>query len=172
LSVLLVTASLVLLSQAEFVFASLAAVGAGIAWGFARPALRRLEGRQQLGVWCWSFVALAALVAMTLVAAAAVGVSESFGALAALGLMLLAGMAVPLNIGGWGPREAAAAFAATVVGAHAAEGVSVAVGYGLLATVSVLPGFFALVAPRLFGARLGPRQVKLHTDVVVKEKTS
>jgi glycosyltransferase 2 family protein len=54
-------------------------------------------------------------------------------------------MAVPVNFGGWGPREAAGALAATLVGVPPAVGVAVSVGYGLLATVSVLPGFLVLV---------------------------
>ena len=57
---------------------------------------------------------------------------------------MLAGMAIPLNVGGWGPREAAGAFAAMLVGVPPAVGVAYAAGYGLLATVSVLPGFLIL----------------------------
>ena len=62
-------------------------------------------------------------------------------------VVLLAGMSIPLSVGGWGPREAAGVLAAVLVGAPAATGLAVAAGYGLLATASVLPGFVALVIP-------------------------
>jgi glycosyltransferase 2 family protein len=141
--VLLSAVSVVMLVTAPGL-ATVAAALAVIAWAVARPSLRRLSRRDRVAVWGWSAVSVAALLALTAVVAAAVGVTAPPAAVAFLGVALLAGTAVPLNLGGWGPREAAGALAATVVGVSPAVGVAFAAGYGLLATVSVLPGFVML----------------------------
>ena len=52
-----------------------------------------------------------------------------------LALLVLLAMAVPLNIGGWGPREGVAAWAFGAAGLGAAQGVATAVAYGVLALV-------------------------------------
>jgi glycosyltransferase 2 family protein len=141
--VLLCTVSIVMLATAPGL-ATVAAALALVAWAVARPSLRRLRRRDQVAVWVWSGVSVAALLALTAVVAASVGVTARPAAVAFLGVALLAGTAVPLNLGGWGPREAAGALAATMVGVSPAVGVAFAAGYGLLATASVLPGFFML----------------------------
>jgi bacteriorhodopsin len=56
--------------------------------------------------------------------------------------------AVPTNIAGWGPREGAAAWAFGSVGLGAAQGVTVAVVYGVLALVATLPGAVVLLVAR------------------------
>ena len=82
-------------------------------------------------------------------------------------------MAVPLSLGGWGPREGAGALAAIAVGMPAAVGVGVAAGYGLLAMVSVLPGFVALGnLPQAGAARRGSEQVQLDADVVTQHEAA
>ena len=124
--------------------ATVPAVLAGVAWAVARPSLRRLSRRDRVAVWAWSGLSVTALLTLTAVVAAAVGVTARPSDVAVLGMALLAGTAVPLNLGGWGPREAAGALAATLVGVSPALGVALAAGYGLLATVSVLPGFLML----------------------------
>jgi glycosyltransferase 2 family protein len=157
--------AVMLIVVAPVTVAAIAAGVAGVAWAVARPSLRRLCRQDRLAVWSWSLLALAALVTLTVVTAATVDASVGRAATLVLGLAVLAGMAVPLNLGGWGPREAAGALAAMLVGAPAATGVAVAAGYGLLATVSVLPGYLVLISPRLTGtARRGPRPVELEYE--------
>ena len=143
LCVLLAVVTIVMLDEIP-VLAAASAVLAVAAWAVAWPSLRGLSRRERAAVWAWSVLALAALVGLTVVVAAAIGISERPGVVAALGVALLAGTAVPLNLGGWGPREAAGALAAVLLGLPPAVGVAYAAGYGLLATVSVLPGFLML----------------------------
>ena len=153
LCVLLVAVSAVLVAESQPVYAAAAATLAVVAWMATRRPMSRLSRREQAAVWTWSVVALLALLALTVVVALAVGADAGPGVVATMGLVLLAGMAIPLSLGGWGPREAAGALAAVLVGAPPAVGVAVAAGYGLLATVSVLPGFLTLVIPGLAAAR-------------------
>lgn len=173
LCLLLATAAVVLVTQAPPVVPAVAAgIVACVAWGVAWPTLRRLSVRDRVAVWGWSALALAALLGLTVVAAAAVGVADDPGVVATLGLALLAGTAVPLNLGGWGPREAAGALAAVMVGVPPAVGVAFAAGYGILATVSALPGFLMLGDFRpTRRARRDTREVELHAHVVSEEKT-
>ncbi len=147
LCVLLVAVTVVLIVDAQPVYAAASAAMVFVTWLATRRPLGRLSRRERTAVWAWSVVALAALVVLTEIVAVAIGVSEGPGVLATLGLVMLAGMAVPLSIGGWGLREVAGALAAVLVGAPPAMGVAVAAGYGLLSTVSVLPGFIALAIP-------------------------
>jgi uncharacterized membrane protein YbhN (UPF0104 family) len=85
---------------------------------------------------------------MFLLAARAAGVPGPPLQLLPLGLVVLLAAAIPLNVGGWGPREGVAAwvFAATQWGA--AAGASVATAFGVLTLVSVLPGAVVLLAAR------------------------
>jgi glycosyltransferase 2 family protein len=153
LSLLLAGAAVVLAVTAALQPAAVAAALAGVAWVVSRPALRRLSRRDRAAVWGWSALALAALLGLTFVVAVTIGVSESPGVVAALGLTLLAGTSVPLSIGGWGPREAAGALAAPMFGVSPAVGLAFAAGFGLLATVSVLPGLLVLFAGRVHRSR-------------------
>ena len=50
------------------------------------------------------------------------------------------------NIGGWGPREGATAWAFAAAGLGASLGVATAVVYGVLVFVASLPGAAVLVA--------------------------
>lgn len=172
-SVLLGVAAVVLATQAPPVSpAALAAGLAGVAWLVSWPSLRRLPPRDRAAVWAWSALSVVALFGLTAVVATSIGVAAGPGVLAVLGFALLAGMTVPLNLGGWGPREAAGALAAVMVGLPPAVGVATAAGYGLLATVSVLPGFLILVAHRPGRAlRRGTGQVELDTHVVAEQET-
>lgn len=68
----------------------------------------------------------------------------------------LAGMSVPVGVGGWGVREAAVGWSFSLSGLSAAEGIRASVGYGALALVSTAPGAAVLAVrliPRLRGAR-------------------
>lgn len=93
-----------------------------------------------VGIMLASAVILAGHLATFLVAARAVGSSASIARLIPLMLLALLAMALPLNVGGWGPREGVAAWAFAAAGMSAAEGFTVAVVYGLFAFVASLPG--------------------------------
>jgi hypothetical protein len=58
-------------------------------------------------------------------------------------------MGLPANVGGFGPREGAAAWAFGAAGLTATQGVATAVVYGALVLVSSLPGAAVLVARRI-----------------------
>jgi glycosyltransferase 2 family protein len=75
-----------------------------------------------------------------LIAARAAGVTASPMRLVAPTLLVLLAMGVPANVGGWGPREGAAAWAFAAAGLGADLGVSTAVVYGVMALVANLPG--------------------------------
>jgi hypothetical protein len=171
LCTLFVTAAVVFAADAPLVALALAAVAA-VAWAISRPSLRRLSARHHAGVWVWSCIALTALLGMVAAAAAAVGAPTGPRLVITLGIGLLAGMSVPLSVGGWGPREAAGALAALLVGVPPTVGVTLAAGYGLLSTVSVLPGFLTLGHdPKIWRARRRGRQVELDAHVLAESET-
>lgn len=93
-------------------------------------------------------------VAMFLIAARTAGASASTIQLLPLALLVLVAAAVPTNIGGWGPREGGAAAAFGMAGLGAAQGVTIAVVYGVMALVASLPGAAVLIATSL-GRRTG-----------------
>ncbi len=95
-----------------------------------------------------SAVTLASHIAMFVVAARAAGSTASVGELVPLIVLALLVMAIPVNIGGFGPREAFLAAAFGAAGLGAAQGLTTAVVYGVLALVAALPGAFTLVRPR------------------------
>ncbi len=95
-----------------------------------------------------SVIAMAGHVALLAVAAVAVGVHTSPGTLAPLLLLSLLSMGLPLNVGGWGPREATTSVAFGVAGLGAEAGLATAVAFGVLALVSTLPGLAVLVLGR------------------------
>ncbi|MFC5291183.1 lysylphosphatidylglycerol synthase transmembrane domain-containing protein [Actinokineospora guangxiensis] len=99
-----------------------------------------------------SVVAVVGYVGLFFVAAGAAGVGVAVGDSLVLAATALLVMAVPLSVGGWGPREAYLAAAFGVLGYDAADGVRTSVVYGVLALVSAAPGFVVL-AVRLCGQR-------------------
>src|SRR6266545_2355732 len=107
-----------------------------------------LAPRAWPGIVLASAVAVLGHAAVFLVAVRATGMDVSPGRLLPLALVVLLAAAVPTNIAGWGPREGAAAWAFGSVGLSAAEGVTVAVVYGVLALVATLPGAVVLVVGR------------------------
>jgi len=96
-----------------------------------------------------SIVVVAAHVSTFVVAGLAVGVAAGPRQLAPLALLVLSAAAIPVNVGGWGPREAASAGAFAVAGLGGAAGVAVSVAFGVLAMVAVLPGALVLLGDRL-----------------------
>ncbi|WP_373319548.1 lysylphosphatidylglycerol synthase transmembrane domain-containing protein [Rugosimonospora africana] len=107
------------------------------------------------GIVLASAVVVAGHLATFLVTARAAGATAPLTRLAPLGLLILLAMTVPLNVGGWGPREGAAAWAFGAAGLSATLGVSTAVVYGVLALVATAPGAGVLVMRWMARIRVG-----------------
>jgi uncharacterized membrane protein YbhN (UPF0104 family) len=85
--------------------------------------------------------------ALTFVIAARVtGVTASPAQLFPVAMLVLAAMLLPLNVGGWGPREGVSAAVFAAAGWGAAAGVAAATAFGVLALVATLPGIVVLLA--------------------------
>src|SRR3954469_11527123 len=95
-----------------------------------------------------SILALAGLLLMFLVAAWAAGTKADVLTLLPLLLMALLAMGLPVNIGGWGPREGIAALGFWMAGLGAPLGITVSVAYGVLAMIASLPGGIVLLLRR------------------------
>ncbi len=104
------------------------------------------------GILVLSVGALAGYLVTFVVAARAVGATAPVTELLPLLVLALLVMALPVNVGGWGPREAVAAVGFGAVGLGAAQGLAAAVAYGVLCMVACLPGGAVLLL-RLTGAR-------------------
>jgi hypothetical protein len=102
-----------------------------------------------VGVVLASVVVLAGHLATFVLAARTVGVRTPTTTLLPLALVVLVVSAVPLNLAGWGPREGAAAWAFGAGGLGAAEGLSTAVAFGMIAFVATLPGAVLLLTGRV-----------------------
>lgn len=113
------------------------------ALGEARSAL--LARRSWPGVTLSSVLVLAGHLAMFVLAARAAGSTASVALLMPLAVLALLAMGVPLNVGGWGPREGATAWAFGAAGLGAGMGLTVAVIYGVLSFAAALPGAVVLV---------------------------
>ena len=127
----------------------------------ARSALRRewaiLRGAfatpgAVLGVVAASTVVVVAHVATFLVACAAVGIEAPAERIGAAAVVAVLASSIPLSIGGWGPREGAAAWAFGAGGLGAAAGLTAATAYGVLAMIALAPGA-AVVAVSLVRRR-------------------
>jgi len=103
-------------------------------------------GYRWMGIMLASVVVVAGHTATFLVAARTAGSAASVAELVPLALLVLLAMSVPLNVGGWGPREGAAAWAFGAAGLTMTQGVSTAVVYGVLALAASLPGAVVLLA--------------------------
>jgi uncharacterized membrane protein YbhN (UPF0104 family) len=92
------------------------------------------------GVLLLSAVTLAGHLVLFLVAARTAGTVAPVWRLMPLLLLALLVMALPVNVGGFGPREAFSAVAFGAVGLGAKLGLTTAVVYGMLTFVASLPG--------------------------------
>lgn len=101
------------------------------------------------GVVALSLLALAGYLALFVVAARAAGVVAPVGEMLPLLVLALLAMALPLNVGGWGPRETVGSVAFGLAGLGAAQGLSTAVVYGVLSTVACLPGLGVVLLRRV-----------------------
>ena len=133
----------------------LASLG-GAAWVWRAPlAALTADLRAVLRADTWpgvvglSVLALAGYLAMFVFAARAAGSAAPVAELLPLLVLALLAMSVPVNVGGWGPREAAAAVGFGAVGLGAGQGLGTAVVYGVLGLVSCLPGGVVLLLRRV-----------------------
>ena len=108
-----------------------------------------LVRRNLVGIVLASAVVILGHLATFLVAARTAGATAPLSQLVPLTLLPLLAMALPANIGGFGPREGVAARAFGAAGLTATQGVATAVVYGALILVSSLPGAAVLVARRI-----------------------
>ena len=120
----------------------LAALAMGVMSTRGRVVLRREldelsagvgSGRALVQVVVASIVVVACHVVTFGVAVAAVGASVAPTRLAALALVVLLAGSIPLNLGGWGPREGIAGWTFAVAGLGASAGVAAATLFGILA---------------------------------------
>ncbi|MFD7060793.1 YbhN family protein [Streptomyces sp. NPDC059906] len=116
------------------------------ALGGARHGL--LSRRNLPGIALSSAVVLAGHLTMFVLAARVAGSAASVAALTPLAVLALLAMGLPLNVGGWGPREGVTAWAFGAAGLGAGTGLGVAVVYGVLSLVASLPGAVVLVGRR------------------------
>jgi hypothetical protein len=113
--------------------------------GFAEIRAALLSRRNWPGIVIASTAVLAGHLATFVVAARAAGSTASLLRLAPLMLLALLAMSLPVNVGGWGPREGVTAWAFGAAGLSAAQGLTIAVAYGLFAFVAALPGAAVLI---------------------------
>ncbi len=96
------------------------------------------------GVWpqltLASVLVVAGHTATFVIAARMAGSTAPLGELIALLMVIQIAAGIPLNIGGWGPREGAAAWAFAAAGLGAAAGVTVSTLYAVLMLAAVTPG--------------------------------
>ncbi len=151
-AVMLAAAAIALMPRVPWLGAAVgvtALVIIGVAW----PSLRNVPPRARWGVLGLAGAGWLVFAALFLVAtiSTTTGTTGSLVArvgvfdVLALAAVTLAGMSIPLNWGGWGPREGAAALVFPLFGSSAEVGVAVAFTYGILALVSVLPGAAILI---------------------------
>lgn len=111
----------------------------------------------------WPSVAMLSAAALTghitlfMFAMRAAGATQPLEQLLPIVVVALLAMGLPLNVGGWGPREGVTALMFGAAGLGAAQGLTAAVAYGLLGLVASLPGALTLVPWARLGAYLrGP----------------
>jgi uncharacterized membrane protein YbhN (UPF0104 family) len=96
------------------------------------------------GVWprltLASVLVVAGHTATFVIAARIAGSTAPLGELIALLMVIQIAAGIPLSIGGWGPREGAAAWAFAAAGFGAANGVTVSTLYAVLMLAAVSPG--------------------------------
>lgn len=124
----------------------------------------RRRGHQPGLVRTWSKVAASSAVAVAgytavfVLAARVAGVEISTARLLPLAMLVLAAMALPTNIGGWGPREGMAVWAFGLAGVGSSIGLTTATVYGVMTIVSCVPGGVVLVAGSMRKGRAARRR--------------
>jgi uncharacterized membrane protein YbhN (UPF0104 family) len=120
-------------------------VAGAVRTGVAEIRTGLLARRNWPGITLASTIVLVGHLATFVLAARVAGSAASLTRLTPLMLLALLAMSLPLNIGGWGPREAVTAWAFGAAGLSATQGLTIAVVYGLFAFVAALPGAAVLV---------------------------
>jgi uncharacterized membrane protein YbhN (UPF0104 family) len=126
-------------------------VGVAARLGRSRPAraARTIAADLRRGLLVrsvWPQLTLASVLVVVghtatfVIAARVAGSTAPLGELIALLMVIQIAAGIPLSIGGWGPREGAAAWAFAVAGLGAANGVTVSTLYALLMLIAVTPG--------------------------------
>jgi uncharacterized membrane protein YbhN (UPF0104 family) len=92
------------------------------------------------------------------IAARVAGSTAPLGELIALLMVIQIAAGIPLSIGGWGPREGAAAWAFAAAGLGAASGVTVSTLYAVLMLAAVTPGAGLLLKDAVLRRRGRGRQ--------------
>jgi hypothetical protein len=100
-----------------------------------------------------SVLVVAGHTATFVIAARVAGSTAPLGELIALLIVIQIAAGIPLSIGGWGPREGAAAWAFAVAGLGAANGVTVSTLYALLMLIAVAPGAGLLLKDAVYRRR-------------------
>ena len=116
-----------------------------------------------------STVVVAGHAATFLIAVRTAGVSASPVRMLPLALLVLLAMGVPANVGGWGPREGAAAWAFGAAGLGAGQGVATAVVYGVMVLVASLPGAVVLIAQWLRRSKQPAETPRWHAPVAASQ---
>jgi uncharacterized membrane protein YbhN (UPF0104 family) len=133
-----------------------------------RSRLTRVTGtvaadlrRGLLAPGVWPQVTLASVLvvgghtATFVIAARVAGCTAPLGELVALVMVVQTAAAIPLSIGGWGPREGIAAWAFAAAGLGSATGITVTTLYAVLMLIAVTPGAGLLLADAVHRRR-GP----------------
>lgn len=114
-----------------------------------------------------SVLVVAGHTATFVVAARVAGCTAPLGELVALLMVVQTAGSIPLTIGGWGPREGAAAWAFAAAGLGAATGITVATLYAVLMLAAVAPGAALLLGDVVRrGGGPGHPDEPAHVDLV------
>jgi uncharacterized membrane protein YbhN (UPF0104 family) len=130
-------------------------------WARLRRAAARDLRDALLARRAWPAIALASALVVAghavtfLIAARSAGVTAPPSQILPLALLVILAAALP-NVGGWGPREGATAWAFAAAGLDPSLGVATAVVYGVLVFVASLPGAVVLVAAWVGRTRSAP----------------
>lgn len=119
-----------------------------------------------LAVVASSAIVVACHAAAFVIACLATGVAASPRELVVLALVALSAGSVPVNLGGWGPREAASASAFALVGLGSGAGLAASAAFGVLTMIALAPGAIVLVADRIAASRaITPRPVPVPQEI-------
>lgn len=95
-----------------------------------------------------SLLVVATYLLVFVIAARAIGIDTPLRLLLPLAPLVLLAMLLPVSLSGWGVREAAAAVIWPLADLPAADGVAVAITYGLLILLGSLPGAVVMLLGR------------------------
>lgn len=133
---LLFAAATVFLVPVAAHFAWIAAAVAVVTGVLSILGMRRMRVRTVAIVWLTAAVTIGSFLTLYLITMLALGGP----AVPALAIVGLASMSIPLGVGGWGVREVSVGLLAASLASTVEWAVTSSTGYGLLATVSTLPG--------------------------------